>query len=137
MVIGNGIVGTYKNKKVYQVTSDEYIENGYYKDKDNYFIISNETYRSNGKTWNLMVCNNMVTAACTTDHSQVDSDIRQRPYYFEPTIGVNTAKKVVAQAPSIPTVETGSRNEFDVDEFLSSPHSVDKYLEEVKNAIYS
>lgn len=135
-------IGTYKDADVFEVTRKEYIQERFYEDKTHYFVISDDGLLDKGSRWDLMVHNNTVVAAVKADRSYVDTDINQRVYYTRPTMPKVTTTAIKAMevgdkdwdAGSVETVVNAS---FDVDKYLAAAHSVDKYLEEMKNATYS
>lgn len=134
-------IGTYKGADAFELTRKEYIQGRFYEDKTRYFVISDDCVYDRGSRWDLMVRNNTVVAAVKADRSYVDTDIKQRTYYIRPTMPeVIAARKAVEvgdkdwDAGSVETVVNAS---FDVDKYLAAAHSVDKYLEEMKNATYS
>ena len=136
------IIGTYKGATAFEVTRKEYIQERGYEDRTNYFVITDDGLVDRGNRWDLMVHKNTVIAAVKTDRSYVDTDIQQRIYYTRPTTPKVTTAVVKAMelgdkewdAGAVTTVINAS---FDVDKYLAAAHSVDKYLEEMKNATYS
>jgi hypothetical protein len=134
-------IGTYKGADAFELTRKEYIQGRFYEDKTRYFVITDDCVYDRGSRWDLMVRNNTVVAAVKADRSYVDTDIKERTYYIRPTMPeVVTARKAVEvgdkdwDAGSVETVVNAS---FDVDKYLAAAHSVDKYLEEMRNATYS
>lgn len=133
-------IGTYKDADVFEVTRKEYIQERFYEDKTHYFVISDDCVYNRGSRWDLMVRNNTVVAAVKADRSYVDTDVKERTYYTRPTISEVVAAKAMKvgdkdwDAGSVETVVNAS---FDVDKYLAAAHSVDKYLEEMRNATYS
>jgi hypothetical protein len=135
-------IGTYKGVDAFELTRKEYIQERFYEDKTHYFVISDDGLVDRGSRWDLMVHKNTVVAAVKADRSYVDTDIQQRTYYTRPT----TPKVAAAAVKSMKlgdkdwdagSVETVVNASFDVDKYLAAAHSVDKYLEEMKNATYS
>lgn len=135
-------IGTYKGADAFELTRKEYIQERYYEDKTQYFVISDDNIFDKGSRWDLMVHNNTVVAAVKADRSYVETNVKQRTYYTRPTMPKVTAAVVKAMevgdkdwdAGSIETIVNAS---FDVDKYLTAAHSVDKYLEEMRDATYS
>ena len=135
-------IGTYKGVDAFELTRKEYIQGRFYEDKTRYFVISDDCVYDRGSRWDLMVRNNTVVAAVKADRSYVDTDVKERTYYTRPTTPkVDTA---VAKAIEVGdkdwdagSVETVVNASFDVDKYLAAAHSVDKYLEEMRDATYS
>ena len=135
-------IGTYKGVDAFELTRKEYIQMRFYEDKTRYFIISDDGVMDRGGRWDLMVRNNEVVGVVNADRSYVETDVNQRTYYTRPTTPKVTA--AVAKAMEVGDKEwdagsgtTVANDSFDVDKYLAAAHSVDKYLEEMKNATYS
>lgn len=134
-------IGTYKNIKTYELTRQEYIKDRYYDNNNFYFVISDDGFANRTERWKLLVFKNTVVGAVKYDNSYIDTDVEQRTYYTRPTMPkVSAAVKTMEvgnkdwDAGSVEMVTNAS---FDVDKYLAVTHSVDKYLEEMKNATYS
>lgn len=135
-------IGTYKNIKTYELTRQEYIKGRYYDNDNFYFVISDDGFTNGTGRWKLLVIKNTVVGAVKYDNSYIDTDVKQHTYYTRPTMPKVSAAVVKAMevgdkdwdAGSIEMVTNAS---FDVDKYLAAAHSVDKYLEEMKNATYS
>lgn len=134
-------IGTYRGTDTYELTRKEYIQERFYEDKTHYFVISDDGFVNRNGTWQIMVKNNQVVAAVKSDRSYIDTDIEQRAYY---TSGASKLTSVVVESMKVGdknwdagSVTTITAADFDVDKYLTAAHSVDKYLEEMKNATYS
>lgn len=134
-------IGTYKGADAFELTRKEYIQGRFYEDKTRYFVISDDGVYDRGSRWDLMVRNNAVVGVVNADRSYVETDVKRGTYYTRPTMPkVDTARKAVEvgdkdwDAGSVETVVNAS---FDVDKYLAAAHSVDKYLEEMRDATYS
>ena len=134
-------IGTYKGAGAFEMTRKEYIQERCYEDRTNYFVISDDGLFDRGTRWDLMVHNNTVVGAVKADRSYIDTDVKQRIYYTRPIVpeAVVTAKtmEVGDKNWDAGSVETVANASFDVDKYLAAAHSVDRYLEEMKNATYS
>lgn len=135
-------IGTYKDADVFELTRKEYIQGRFYEDKTHYFVISDDGVFDRGGRWDLMVYNNAVVGVVNADRSYVEADVKRGIYYTRPTTPKVTT--VVAKAMEVGdkdwdvgSVETVVNASFDVDKYLAAVHSVDKYLEEMRNATYS
>lgn len=134
-------IGAYKGADAFELTRKEYIQGRFYEDKMHYFVISDDGVYDRGSRWDLMVRNNTVVAAVKADRSYVDTDVNQRVYYTRPTtpevIAARKAVEVGDKDWDAGCVETVVNASFDVDKYLAAAHSVDKYLEEMRDATYS
>ena len=134
-------IGTYKGADAFELTRKEYIQGRFYEDKTRYFVISDDGLVDRGSRWDLMVRNNTVVAAVKADRSYVDTDVKQRTYYIRPimpeVIAARKATEVGDKDWDAGCVETVVNASFDVDKYLAAAHSVDKYLEEMRDATYS
>ena len=135
-------IGTYKGVDAFELTRKEYIQMRLYEDKTRYFVISDDCVYDRGSRWDLMVRNNTVVATVKANRSYVDTDVNQRVYYTRPTTpkvatAVVKAMEVGDKDWDAGSVETVVNASFDVDKYLAAAHSVDKYLEEMRDAIYS
>ena len=135
-------IGTYKGAEAFELTRKEYIQWRFYEDKTRYFVISDDDVYDRGSRWDLMVHNNVVVGVVNADRSYVGTDVNQRVYYTRPTMpkvdtAVIKATKVGDKDWDAGSVEMVVNASFDVDKYLAAAHSVDKYLEEMKNATYS
>lgn len=135
-------IGTYKGADAFELTRKEYIQERFYEDKTHYFVISDDGLLDKGSRWDLMVHNNTVVGVVNADRSYVGTDVNQRVYYTRPTTpkvdtAVIKATKVGDKDWDAGSVETVVNASFDVDKYLAAAHSVDKYLEEMRDATYS
>ena len=135
-------IGTYKSIKTYELTQQEYIKGRYYDNDNFYFVISDDGFINKQVRWKLLVIKNTVVGAVKYDNSYIDTDVEQRTYYTRPVtpkINMTTVKSMRIGDPNWDKDSVTVMHEpgFDVDKYLAAAHSVDKYLEEMKNATYS
>ena len=134
-------IGTYKGATAFELTRKEYIQKRFFTDKTHYFIISDDGLVERGNGWNIMVYNNNVVAVVNADRSYVDTDVRQHTYYklsmMKSFITEETTMKVGDKDWDAGSVEAVVDAGSDVDRYLAAAHSVDRYLEEMRNATYS
>ena len=133
-------IGTYKGADAFELTRKEYIQARFYEDKTHYFVITDDGVFDRGNRWDLMVHSNTVVGVVNADRNYVETDVNPRIYYTRPT----TPKAATVKAMEVGdkdwdagSVEMVVNASFDVDKYLAAAHSVDKYLEEMKNATYS
>lgn len=133
-------IGTYKGADAFELTRKEYIQMRLYDDKARYFVISDDGVYDKGSRWDLMVRDNTVVGAVNAERSYVETNVRQVTYYTRPTMPKAAAVKALKVGDKdwdAGCVETVVDASFDVDKYLAAAHSVDKYLEEMRNATYS
>lgn len=135
-------IGTYKGVKTYELARQEYIKGRYYDNDNFYFLINDDGFTNRSGRWKLLVIKNTVVGAVKYDNSYIDTDVERRTYYTRPvtpkinvaTVGTMNIGDSNWDKDSVTVMhETG----FDVDKYLAAAHSVDKYLEEMKNATYN
>ena len=135
-------IGTYKNIKTYELTRQEYIKGRYYENDNFYFVISDDGFTNRSERWKLLVIKNTVVGAVKYDNGYIDTDVEQRVYYTRPVtpkINVTTVESIKIGDSNWDkgSVTVMHESGFDVDKYLAAAHSVDKYLDEMKNATYS
>jgi hypothetical protein len=124
-------IGTFNALNVYEVSKQEYIDEGCYLMESTYFAITDDIVMIYGRPHKKFIYRNRVRGLLNQSNSIleegkcVDMD---KVYYVRPTGYERSAAK---------EDEVTQRNkEFDVDAFLGSPQSVDEYLEMMKNVDY-
>ena len=133
-------IGTYKGADAFELTRKEYIQGRFYEDKTRYFVISDDGLVDKGSRWDLMVRDNTVVGVVNADRSYVETNVRQVTYYTGPIMPKAPAVKALRVGDKdwdAGCVETVVNASFDVDKYLAAAHSVDKYLEEMRDATYS
>ena len=132
-------IGTYKNVKTYELTRQEYIKGRYYDDDNFYFVISDDGFTNRTGRWKVLVNKNIVIGAVKYDNSYIDTDVKHESYYTCPVMPKISAStiKIGDSNWDKDSITVMHEPDFDVDKYLAAAHSVDKYLEEMKNATYS
>ena len=131
-------LGTYKGAKVFKLTKKEYIKYEYYDNEDSYWVIIDD--RITGGQYP-MVYQNEIVATLDKNMNAVEP-CRARVYYtgYEPAPAIGFAYTLTSKKETPvnkPAETTPAADNFDVDEYLKSKHSVDIYLAEMEAKDYA
>lgn len=115
-------IGTFNALNVYEVSKQEYIDEGCYLMESTYFAITDDIVMVYGRPHKKFIYRNKVRGLLNQSNNILEEGkcADMDKVYYE-----RSAAK-----------EDQGNKEFDVDAFLGSPQSVDEYLEMMKNVDY-